>query len=81
MHSPSLLAATRRFEDRAGQPWTVRYAPPSDRYGAHGGYVFVADGSLEVRLFRCAPGACPARLAMMHLPDLRQLLLLAHWML
>jgi hypothetical protein len=81
MHSPSLLAATRRFEDRGGRSWAVRYAPPSDRHGAHGGYVFTADGSPEVRLFQCAPGACPTRLAMMHLADLRQLLLLARWML
>jgi hypothetical protein len=81
MHSQSMLSATRQFEDRGGRSWTVRYAPPSDVHGAHGGYVFTADGSDEVRLFPGAPGACPARLAKMHLPDLRQLLLLARWML
>lgn len=81
MHSPSMLASARHFEDRGGRTWTVRYAGPSDTHGPHGGYVFVAEGSLEVRLFQCAPGACPTRLAMMHLADLRQLLLLARWML
>ena len=81
MHSQSLLSATRQFEDRGGRTWTARFAPPSAVHGTHGGYVFTADGSDEVRLFQCAPGACPARLAMMHLADLRQLLLLARWML
>lgn len=69
--------ASRRFDDKKGQWWQVRWCDAEPATNRAAGYVFrPADGDDELFL-EAGPGAGPESLTQMSLGDVRQILSVA----